>query len=117
MEGDWLELEPALAERSKLRPRGSTMHLERHAIGEKKNLATPKVQRLQKSAHKRAADVTLVAPRTSGKAARKQTAAIEQPGPRVWTIVAERRDNALEHHRGGRRSSVRRFRLVSDCSG
>ena len=93
------------------------MHLERHAIGEKKNLATPKVQRLQKSARKRAADATLVAPRTSGKAARKQTAAIEQPGPRVRTIVAERRDNALEHHRGGRRSSVRRFRLVSDCSG
>ena len=58
MEGEWLELEPALADRSKLRRRGSTMHLERHAIGEKKNLATPKVQRLQKSARKRAADVS-----------------------------------------------------------
>ena len=117
MEGDWLELEPVLRDRSKPRRRASTTHLRRHATGEKKKIATPKVQRLQKSARKPAADVKLAAPRTSGKAARKKPAAMEQPAPRVRATVAERPDNALDHHRGGRRSSVKRFRLASDCSG
>ena len=72
MEGDWLELEPALADRSKLRRRGSMMHLGRHGIGEKKNICHANGATIAESARKRPADVKLVAPMTSGRVARKK---------------------------------------------